>query len=82
MAKKDEKMTNRESPQRGGKSPKDTGSDKAEIKDIHGQEGVERDEEMRKRFEEGQDKELSKHTKEINPNRNTDKPDIDKPAYD
>jgi len=81
MAKKDEKMTNRQSPQRGGKSPKDTGSDKSQIKDIHGQEEVERDEEMRKRYEEGQDEDLTKNTKVNNPNRNTDKPDIDKPAY-
>lgn len=82
MAKKDESMTNRPSPQRGAKSPKDTGSDKAQIKEIQGEEEVKRDEEMRERFEEGQDQDLIKNTKVNNPNRNTDKPDIDKPAYD
>ena len=60
-------------------NPSDEGKQKAQIKDANS-EKTDRNEEMRRKYMESGDNPTEK-VKVTNPNRNTDKPDIDKPAY-
>ena len=60
-------------------NPSDEGKQKAQIKDAK-PEKTDRHEEMRRKYMESGDNPTEK-VKVKNPNRNTNKPDIDKPAY-
>ena len=61
-------------------NPSDSGHDKATIKEGKTTEELKKEEEIR--AEHTDDGEIPSHLKRgANPNRNTDKPDIDKPAY-
>lgn len=79
MAEKDN-MENKTSSDRKG-NPSDTGQDKPAIKESKTSEDLNKEEEIReKHLDEGG--EVPSHLeKGANPNRNPDKPDIDKPAY-
>jgi hypothetical protein len=62
-------------------NPSDTGKDKASIKKGGTSEELKKEEKITEKYtDEGG--EIPSHLKKgANPNRNTDKPDIDKPAY-
>ena len=76
MAERDNQQ-NRPSQSRQG-NPSDSGHDKATIKEGKNPEELKKEEEIR--AEHTDDGEIPSHL-EKNSNRNTDKPDIDKPAY-
>ena len=75
-----DKRRNTSNP-RGKGNPSDTGHDKAAIKKGKTGEDFEKEEEIREKYtDEGE--EVPSHLKKRgNPNRNQDKPDIDKPTY-
>lgn len=79
MAEKDNKR-NTSSLRRKG-NPSDTGQEKATIKEGKKTEALKKEEEIQEKYtEEGG--EIPSHLKKgANPNRNPDKPDIDKPGY-
>lgn len=80
MGVRNKEQVNNQSPQGKG-NPSDSGQDKAQIKDAKDQDQMKREEEIRQKYTEGAD-EPAQNVRTKNPNRNTDKPDIDKPAYD
>ena len=62
-------------------NPSDTGKDKAAFKEVNPSKGLKKEEKITKKYTD-EDGEIPSHLKKgANPNRNTDKPDIDKPAY-
>lgn len=79
MADKDDKR-NTSNPQRKG-NPSDTGHDKATIKEGKKTEELKKEEEIQEKHIEEAGKIPAHLKKGANPNRNPDKPDIDKPAY-
>jgi len=78
MAQRDNQENN-PSPSRKG-NPSDTGQDKATIKEGKTTDELKNEEEIIEKHT--HDGEIPSHLQRgANPNRNTDKPDIDKPAY-
>lgn len=60
--------------------PSDTGTDKAGLKDV-GVERLDVNDEMAEKYTEGSDELPADNIFSRHPNRNLNKPDIDKPAY-
>lgn len=79
MSKRNRNQVNRISPQGQG-NPSDLGKSKAETKEAKEQDSLDREEEIRNKYMKNED-EVAENVRVLNPNRNTDKPDIDKPAY-
>lgn len=80
MAKKNKHDVNKPSTENKG-NPSDTGQNKAQIKDIKGKEKVKREDEIADKYLEDEDR-AADNVDVKNPNRNRDKPNIDKPSYD
>lgn len=78
MAKKQNPENNPSTQGKG--NPGDYGKSKASIKSVD-PENVDEKEKVKKKHTEGHDKVGPDALKGSNPNRNTDKPDIDKPKY-
>ena len=76
-------MTNQSSKQMASSQkgkPSGEGKSKAATKTITDADNSDQQEEIREKYTEGPD-EPAANVRVTNPNRNTDKPDIDKPAY-
>jgi hypothetical protein len=71
---------NNSSPQRKG-NPSDTGQSKAEVKGTPDDEQLKREQEIIDKYGSELDEMQPDVLRGSNPNRNTQKPDIDKPAY-
>jgi hypothetical protein len=70
---------NRMSPQGKG-NPSDQGKSKAEVKKVHGKDDLEKENEIADRYLKEED-EPDQNVRQVSPNRNSDKPRIDKPTY-
>lgn len=69
----------RNTPSQTGKAnPSDSGHDKASVKEGKTTDELKKEQDIKKKHTDGG--EIPSHLKQ-DPNRNTDKPDIDKPAY-
>jgi hypothetical protein len=65
----------------GRGNPSDTGRSKASIKTVQNIEELEEEFELEEKHTEGIDRPGQDARKGTNPNRNTGKPDIDKPSF-
>lgn len=79
MSKRNRNQMNRMSPQKQG-NPSDLGKAKAEVKLGKEDDSLSREDEIKDKYMSSED-EAAANVRKLNPNRNTDKPDIDKPAY-
>ncbi|SDM32685.1 hypothetical protein SAMN05421823_11297 [Catalinimonas alkaloidigena] len=74
--------TTRNNPSEPGKAnPSDAGKSKASVKEAPDQQELEREEEIREKFMDDRGEVVPDAKRGSNPNRNTDKPDLNKPAY-
>jgi hypothetical protein len=79
MATRDRENSNRPSvPGKG--NPSDVGKSKAQIKNVQNLDNLDEHEEIKDKYTSGLDS-VPGDVIVNNPNRNTDKPDIDKPSY-
>ncbi len=76
---KNKEAINRMSPQGKGK-PSDSGKSKAEVKKVTEKDALDRSEEITEKYLDEEDT-PGQNVRQLHRNRNTDKPDIDKPAY-